>query len=336
MFLILVVPVLFFILLSFIIRPRATIVPIQNRHVFISGGSSGIGLALAHHAVAQGAKVSILARNITNLEKAQEEIQLATGISVNICCADVRDAAALTKIIENAAPIDVLICNHGIFIPKELEVQEIEDVKATLDINVMGTFNLIKAALPGMKKKIKETGVAGSIAIMSSQAGQVGLYGCTAYSASKFALRGLAEALQQEVINDNIRVTSIFPPTTDTPGLTGVNKIVPEVTDLMIASATPAMKTNDVAKIFLKGIREGSFIVPCNFLGSVVAIATAGLSPQPSVLSAFFEVSFAGLMRFLGLCMQWHWYTILEKWHMKKNKNEMIPGPKASGVMLQE
>ena len=54
---------------------------------------------------------------------------------------------------------------------------------------------------------------------MSSQAGQVGIYGYTAYSASKFGLRGLAEALQQELIADDIHVSLVFPPDTDTPGL---------------------------------------------------------------------------------------------------------------------
>ncbi|GLJ46499.1 hypothetical protein SUGI_0979970 [Cryptomeria japonica] len=64
---------------------------------------------------------------------------------------------------------------------------------------------------------------------MSSQTGQVGMYGYMAYFASKFALRGLAEALQQEVIPHNIHVSLIFPPVTDTLGLVEENKMRPEI-----------------------------------------------------------------------------------------------------------
>ncbi|KAA8527563.1 hypothetical protein F0562_034722 [Nyssa sinensis] len=170
-------------------------VPIKGRHVFITGGSSGIGLALAHQAALEGARVSILARNRDKLEEAKHSIQLSTGIDVAVYSADVREFDAVKRAVEEAGPIDVLVCNQGVFVPQELESQELEEVKVGL------------------------IGGPASIAIMSSQAGQVGIYGYTAYSASKFGLRGMAEALQQEVIADNIHVSLIFPPDTETPGL---------------------------------------------------------------------------------------------------------------------
>ncbi|KAC9183974.1 hypothetical protein E3N88_46219 [Mikania micrantha] len=182
-------------------RPRQN--PIKSRHVFITGGSSGIGLAIARQAVTEGARVTILARN---LEK------------------PVKSAA-----VESAGPIDVLICNQGVFVAYELENQEMKVIRDMIDVNLIGTFNLVKAALPGMKNRSDRKPV--SIAFMSSQAGQkivffdavfsilvVGIYGYAAYSASKFGLRGFAEALQQEVIADDIHVSLIFPPDTDTPG----------------------------------------------------------------------------------------------------------------------
>ncbi|KAJ0798868.1 putative 3-dehydrosphinganine reductase [Helianthus annuus] len=152
-----------------------------------------------------------------------------------------------------------------------------------------------------------------SIAFMSSQAGQVGIYGYTAYSASKFGLRGLAEALQQEVIADDIHVSLIFPPDTDTPE----NKKKPRLTSI-IAGSSGAMQADEVAKKALNGIKSGSFIVPCNFEGFLLAIATAGLSPQRSYLMAFVEVVSAGILRIAGLCFQWTWYGSIEKWHAQK------------------
>ncbi|KAJ8497350.1 hypothetical protein OPV22_007902 [Ensete ventricosum] len=186
-----------------------------------------------------------------------------------------------------------------------------------VEVNLMGTFHLIKAALPAMKQRGKETGLPASIAIMSSQAGQVGVYGYTAYSATKFGLRGLAEALQQEVIMDNIHVTLIFPPDTETPGLAQELKIRPEITNA-IAASSGGMKADDVAQKALNGIKSAQFVVPCNFEGTMLSIATAGLSPQRSYLMAFNEVLGASLMRFVGLCFQWNWFSTIEKWHAKK------------------
>lgn len=161
------------ILLYFIVRPRPVKVPIKNRHVFITGGSSGIGLALAQRAAAEGARVSILARSIKRLEEARESIRLATGIEVAIFSADARDYDAVKRAIEEAGEIDVLVVNQGVFTPQELEKQSIEDIRFMIDVNLMGSFNVAKAALPGMKQR-KGCGPR-SIAFMSSQAGQVGI-----------------------------------------------------------------------------------------------------------------------------------------------------------------
>ena len=165
------IPLSLLVFLKFIVRPRPVKIPIKNRHVFITGGSSGIGLALAHRAASEGARVSILARSPDKLEEAKRAIRLATGIDVAVFPADVRDFDAVKKAVEEAGPIDVLIVNQGIFVPGELEKQELSEVRFMVDVNLMGSFNMIKAALPGMKNR-KEKGPA-SIALMSSQAGQV-------------------------------------------------------------------------------------------------------------------------------------------------------------------
>ncbi|KAM0966311.1 hypothetical protein ACFX2C_022085 [Malus domestica] len=302
--LLLLPPTLLFLILFVIVRPRPVKIPIKNRHVFITGGSSGIGLALAHQAATEGARVSILARSIDKLEEAKNYIQLSTGIDVSIFAADVRDYDAVSKAAEEAGPVDVLIVNQGVFVPEELEKQGLDEVKFMVDVNLIGSFNMIKAALPEMKKG--EDRGPRSIALMSSQAGQVGIYGYTAYSASKFGLRGLAEALQQEVISHDIHVSLVFPPDTDTPGFAEETKRRPPLTGI-IAESSGAMKAEDVAKRALDGIKSASFIVPCNFEGLLLSIATAGLSPQRSFVMAFFEVVAAGLVRLVALCFQWNW-----------------------------
>ncbi|KAI4317769.1 hypothetical protein L6164_025612 [Bauhinia variegata] len=309
------VPLALLLLLYIIVRPRPVKIPIKNRHVFITGGSSGIGLALAHQAAVEGARVSILARSLDKLEEARNLIRLSTGIDVAVFSADVRDYDAVKRAVDEAGPIDVLVVNQGVVVPKELDKQELSEVKFMLDVNLMGNFHMIKAALPAMKNRRDRA--PASIAIVASQAAQVGIYGYTAYSASKFGLRGLAEALQQEVIADNIHVSLIFPPDTDTPGLMEENKTKPQITSI-IASSSGSMKAEEVARKALNGIKSGSFNVPCNFEGLLLSIATAGLSPQRSFLMAFIEVSTIGIIRIAALCFQWTWYGAIEKWHARK------------------
>ncbi|BAT96623.1 hypothetical protein VIGAN_08359200 [Vigna angularis var. angularis] len=314
-FLFFLLPLLLLVVLYFLVKPRPVKIPIKNRHVFITGGSSGIGLSLAHRAAAEGARVSILARSLGKLEEARNAIRLATGIEVALFAADVRDFEAVKRAVDEAGPIDVLLLNHGVFVALELEKMELSEIKFTMDVNLMGTLNLIKAALPAMKNR--KDPLPASIALVSSQAGQAGIYGYVAYSASKFGLRGLAEALQQEVIADNIHVSLIFPPDTDTPGLAEENRRKPELTKI-IAASSGCMTAEKVAQKALDGIKSGSFIVSCNLEGIALSLATAGLSPQRSFLMAFVEVVAAGILRIVALGMQWTWYGSIEKYHSQR------------------
>ncbi|XP_076949983.1 3-dehydrosphinganine reductase TSC10A-like [Bidens hawaiensis] len=308
--------ILILIFLKLIVRPHPVKIPIKSRHVFITGGSSGIGLALARQAAAEGARVTILARNLKRLEEAKTYIRLFTGIDVNIVSADVCDFEAIKEAVERAGPIDVLICNHGYSAPQELENQHLKEIESLIDVNLIGNFNLVKVALPGMKNRSDRKPV--SIALMSSQAGQVGIYGYTTYSASKFGLRGLAEAVQQEAIVHDIHVSLIFPPETDTPGLSEAKTRMPQLTSIISASSG-TMRVDEVAKKTLNGIKRGSFIVFCNFEGFLLWIATIGASPQRSYLMAFVEVFLASVIRIVTLCYLCSWYGSILKWHAKKN-----------------
>ncbi|KAK8498863.1 hypothetical protein V6N12_000266 [Hibiscus sabdariffa] len=290
---------IFLLLLYFIVQPQPVSIPIKGRHVFITGGSSGIGLALAHKAISEGARVSLLARSLSKLEEAKKSLHLAYGVDVGIFAADVRDYDAVKRAIVEAGPIDVLVVNQGIFVPQELEKQDMDEVKLMIDVNLVGSFNVIKAALPLMKGR-KDSRPA-SIALMSSQAGQVGIYGYSAYSASKFGLRGLAEALQQELISDDIHISVIYPPDTETPGLE--------------EGSGSVLKAEEVAKKTLDGIKSGSFSISFRMEGKMLAIATAGASPQRSFLIAFFEVVLAGISRIVTLLFLSNVYRSIRKSH---------------------
>lgn len=164
-------PLILLPFLYFLVRPRPVKIPINNRHVFITGGSSGIGLALARRAASEGARVSIMARSLKKLEEAKTAIKLTTGVDVAVFAADVRDYEAVKKAVDEAGPIDILLLNHGVFYALEFEKMELSEVQFTMDVNLMGCLNMIKAALPAMKTRPDP--LPASIALVSSQAGQV-------------------------------------------------------------------------------------------------------------------------------------------------------------------
>ncbi|XP_033138810.1 3-dehydrosphinganine reductase TSC10B [Brassica rapa] len=159
-----------------------------------------------------------------------------------------------------------------------------------LDVNLLGSFNVIKAALPSMKGR----GGPASISLVSSQAGHAEIYGDTAYSARKFGLQGLAQALQQEVISHDLHVSECLFCFLQT--LTHLEqKKRPELTSIIASSGS--IKTKEVAKICLDGIKTGKFTVTCHFIGYLLSIATSPMSPQRSFWLAFVEVIFGGLIR---------------------------------------
>ncbi|CAA6674086.1 unnamed protein product [Spirodela intermedia] len=287
--------------------------------MFISGGSAGIGFAIARQAAIDGARVSILARDASKLEAAREEIRRTTGAEVAIYSADIRDEAAVNKAIAAAGTIDLLVSNLGVGIGKEFEDTTMEEIRFQVDVNIMGTLYLLKAALPRMKKASAEDGLPRSISFTTSMGGQTGVYGYAVYCATNYAVRGLAEALQMELHGENIHLSLILPGDTDTATGNKDRTTRPELTNLI--SGTSAMQTaEEVATLAIKGIRAADFNVCVNSQGLMLALATAGFSPQRSFLMAFLEVFGGGLMRFAGLCYLSSWYKTIEEYKGKTRK----------------
>lgn len=115
-------------------------------------------------------------------------------------------------------------------------------------------------------------------------------------------------------------VSLLFPPDTDTPGFQEEQRKRPELTSI-IAASSGSMKTKEVAKICMDGIKAGKFTVTCHFVGYLLSIVTSGMSPQRSFWHAFNKVMFGGLVRFVGLFFQWTWYNTIEKWSNSKTKH---------------
>lgn len=273
----------------------------DNEHLLITGGSSGIGLAIAVEAVRRGASVTLVARNQERLASAQELVQkhAQTDQKVLIFSADVTAGLdPLENIIKkaqaDAGPITCLVNCAGTSCSGRFDETPISDFQHMMDINYFGSVYMTRAVLPYMK-----TRRTGKIVFISSLAGLVGLYGFTAYTPSKFALSGLAQALQMEVAPYGISVTVSYPPDTDTPGFAAENKNKPLETKLICETAGLLMASEVAAKT-LKDAMNEQFMSSVGFEGWMLCTLCSSMSPVSSVGKLFLEILTLGAFRAVG------------------------------------
>ncbi len=177
------------------------------KSILITGGSSGIGEALALEYAAPGMLLALIGRDTARLEAVAAACR-AKGAEATIGAVDVRDAAAMRRWIEaedDKTPFDLVIANAGTsYADGERDFEKhLRHVYAT---NVEGVFNTILPAVDRMRARKR-----GQIAIMSSLASFRGMPGAVAYSSSKAALRAYGEGMHGEVAADGIKVSVICP-----------------------------------------------------------------------------------------------------------------------------
>ena len=234
----------------------------SGQHALITGGSSGIGKAVANLLVQQGANVSIIARDLIKLETAKQEISASIIDSqqrILAITADVSQQAVLELAIKEAIADlgcpQILITSAGIAIPGYFQELSLDIFQQTMAVNYFGSLYAIKAVLPEMIAAKQ-----GHIVLISSGAGLIGLYGYTAYSSSKFALRGLAESLRGELKPHQIKVSIVYPPDTDTPQLVAENKTKPPETKLITETAQ-LWTAEGVAQEIIQGMVQKKFAI---------------------------------------------------------------------------
>ncbi|XP_072169158.1 3-ketodihydrosphingosine reductase-like isoform X1 [Diadema setosum] len=294
-----------FIFIIYIVSPLITPrrLKLKKAHVVITGGSSGIGKAVAVEVLRQGASVTLLARNQEKLKQAKQDLekhiidkgyQKILCISVDVAKDYGSMEQAIQKSVEVIGPCDMLINSAGKSSALAFEDLDVSEFKQDMEVNYLGSVYATRAVLPYMKKQ-----QCGRIVFISSQAGQLGLYGYTSYSGSKFALRGFAEALQMEVKPYNIYVTLNFPPDTDTPMLQAEMETQPEETRL-ISETSGLYQAHDVAKIIVRDSLNAVFLSYVGMDGYMLSILTCGMSPVTSMMVGVQQVAFMGLFRVIS------------------------------------
>jgi NAD(P)-dependent dehydrogenase (short-subunit alcohol dehydrogenase family) len=185
------------------------IIDLTGRTAVITGGSRGLGEAMAKSLAESGARVILVARDIRRLEMVRAEIVKGGG-NADFFVADVTREEEVVKVAETinqqfGAP-QILINNAGTNIRKNLVDFTLEEFRSVIDASLISTFLMCRAYVPGMKGS-----GYGRILNMSSIMGHVSLPGRTAYSSAKTALLGITRALAQELAGDGITVNGISP-----------------------------------------------------------------------------------------------------------------------------
>ena len=182
---------------------------IQDKVVVITGASSGLGEATAHHLASQGACVVLGARREDRIRALAEELSSKGGKAIALAT-DVTDDRQVKRLVEMAVKtygrVDVMINNAGLMPQSPLERLKIDDWDRMIDVNIKGVLYGIAAALPAMKQQ-----KSGHIINVSSVAGHKVRAGGAVYSATKHAVLALSDGLRQEVKPYNIRTTVISP-----------------------------------------------------------------------------------------------------------------------------
>ena len=186
-------------------------VDLTGKSAIVTGGTRGIGRAIATKLVGAGANVAITGRIESEIENAISELNKIGPGTVSGYVCDVRNYDRVKSLFAAFGGVDILINNAGVGIFSSVESMSPEDFRAVLETNVFGVFYCCHEAIPLMRQR-----GGGYIINISSLAGANPHAEMAAYNASKFGLNGFSEALMQEVRHDGIKVTYIMPGSVNT------------------------------------------------------------------------------------------------------------------------
>eukprot|EP01119_Soliformovum_irregulare_P006744 TRINITY_DN19176_c0_g1_i1.p1 TRINITY_DN19176_c0_g1~~TRINITY_DN19176_c0_g1_i1.p1 ORF type:complete len:330 (+),score=65.08 TRINITY_DN19176_c0_g1_i1:44-1033(+) len=253
----------------------------DKRHVFITGGTKGLGRSYAILMAKEGANVTVLARGkealqstVSDLEGARKNSsQKMLGLSV-----DVTDQDSLIKAVEEATrvsgEIDWAVICAGSAHPGFFADTSSQTFCNQMTQNYLGAVYTLKAAVPSMIKR-----KSGNIVIVSSAMALTAYCGYSQYAPTKWALRCLGDSLRSELVVHGINVTQFYPSNMDTPGYKIENETKPPPTREIEGTAA-LISPDKSAEDLLNGIRAGKYHITQEFLVELLRIGSSGCTPR--------------------------------------------------------
>jgi short-subunit dehydrogenase len=240
---------------------------LKNKYVLITGGSSGIGEALAKELAKFSSIPILVARRKEELERVKKEILSSTGIECYIFPCDVtlkEDRRNLKEFLNQLPALDIVVHNAGITNHGPFETSTEEALRKTFEINFFSVVELTKIVLP----KLKQNQNKKMICLVSTPSGLYGIPERFAYSSSKAAAQLFLESISHELYKNNIKISIFFPGYTKTnlrkSGITSDGKPLSEEQE------KDAKNPEEVATIFRKAIQKEKKYVFTNLTGRVI------------------------------------------------------------------
>lgn len=258
----------------------------SDQHVIVTGGSEGIGAAVAAAFAERGARVSIIARREDTLRATAERI----GADHHV--ADVTDrpglATAIKELEARHGGCAALACCAGLTLPGLFLDVDAEDFDVQMGANYLGSVNAVRAVLPGMVER-----GSGRILLTSSTAAFLGIPGYSSYGPTKASVRQLGLCLRYELEPAGVRVSVLYPADTDTPGLARENLRKPAETKAVTGSIAP-MAAERVAAAAVRGMERGRPHIAVDPLTAFLMHSANGVD---NVTRPFFRLSIARARR---------------------------------------
>jgi len=235
----------------------------KGRLIIITGGSSGLGKALAQKLFNRGASLALMARDKSKLKAVRDDLRKSAraGQKVEIFPCDVSDYARVEQtmktIVDTLGLPYLLINSAGVISESYFEKQSLQTFHRVMDINFFGTLHCIKAVLPYFQQRKK-----GRIVNICSMAGLMGVFGYSAYCSSKHAIAGLTHTLRAELKPQKIRFHLVCPPEFASPMVEELSKYR-SAENREMAQTIPVLNCDLVADSVIRGMEKGRYeIVP--------------------------------------------------------------------------
>eukprot|EP00930_Biecheleria_cincta_P007495 TRINITY_DN108715_c0_g1_i1.p1 TRINITY_DN108715_c0_g1~~TRINITY_DN108715_c0_g1_i1.p1 ORF type:complete len:368 (+),score=59.38 TRINITY_DN108715_c0_g1_i1:98-1105(+) len=294
-------------------RPKITV---SGKHVLITGGSQGLGLALAKLCFQQGAKVTIVARTQSKLEAACADIKKITphaeGACVQYFAMDVGTIKCkqFSELMGHAAAafgrVDVLVANAGTSfggLLLETSFDDIDEVLETqLSVNLQGALRCVTAASHVMAAD----GLGGRISIVSSAAGLISLPGYGIYSATKFGHRGFLAGAYHELQRHGILLSVYYPGSIQTPGFKEEQESKSTVTAKIEAQCSDVSSAESAAEVLLRGIEGGTMEITNELLPWLIVDHPTGCAPLDAAIAVVVQLIRAAWFIYLGLMSKYY------------------------------